>query len=291
MWEEVARRVREIGGVIQTGCAAERILARERQVTALEIVSATGARQTLRADYIISTAPVKELIRMFDPPAPANVREVSDGLVYRDFITVGLLVSGLSIHDQTPHARRLIGDNWIYIQEPGVLVGRLQIYNNWSPHLVKDPSLVWLGLEYFCNSSDEIWRLDDASMVGLAACELSRIGIIEPSAVLDATVLRVEKAYPADFGSYGRFAEIRDYVDRYENLFLVGRNGMHRYNNQDHSMLTAMLAVEHILAGETAKSELWAVNTASNYIEEKREETPRWAKDGSISTPSRPHHR
>jgi protoporphyrinogen oxidase len=195
--------------------------------------------------------------------------EVSDGLVYRDFITVGLLVRGLRIHDRTPQSRKLVSDNWIYIQEPDVRLGRLQIFNNWSPYMVSDPSLVWLGLEYFCNESDELWNLSDEDMMNLAKQELDKIGIIDASEVLDGTVLRMEKTYPAYFGTYDRFSEIREYVDRYENLFLIGRNGMHRYNNQDHSMLTAMMAVENIIAGRTDKSNLWEVNTETDYHEEK----------------------
>jgi protoporphyrinogen oxidase len=134
---------------------------------------------------------------------------------------------------------------------------------------VADPATVWLGLEYFCNQSDEIWSLSDERMIALAAAELSRIGIVEASQVLDATVLRMEKTYPAYFGTYNRFSEIREYVDRYTNLFLIGRNGMHRYNNQDHSMLTAMMAVDGIIAGHVDRSALWEVNTETDYHEEK----------------------
>ena len=135
--------------------------------------------------------------------------------------------------------------------------------------MVADQSKVWLGLEYFCNETDEIWKLSNERMIALATEELSRIGIIEASEVLDATVLRMEKTYPAYFGTYDRFAEIRQHVDRYQNLFLVGRNGMHRYNNQDHSMLTAMMAVDNIIAGNTDKAGLWEVNTEMDYHEEK----------------------
>ena len=138
--------------------------------------------------------------------------------------------------------------------------------------MVADPANAWLGLEYFCNQSDEIWKLSDERMAAFASRELSKIGIIDPTEVLDSTVLRMEKTYPAYFGTYDRFAEIRDYVDRYENLFLIGRNGMHRYNNQDHSMLTAMMAVDNIIAGKTDKSGLWEVNTELDYQEEKSSE-------------------
>jgi protoporphyrinogen oxidase len=264
MWEECARRVVELGGEIITGCKAERLITDGWRVKALET-----SRGTFEGDYFFSTAPIKEILRAFDVAPPKNVLEVSDGLVYRDFMTVGLLLRSLKIHEETPQGKQLIRDNWIYIQEPDVQLGRLQIFNNWSPFLVADQANVWLGLEYFCNDSDEIWKLSDERMVALATEELSRIGIIDAGEVLDATVLRMEKTYPAYFGTYDRFPEIRAHVDRYENLFLVGRNGMHRYNNQDHSMLTAMMAVDDIIAGKTDKNGLWEVNTEMEYHEGK----------------------
>ncbi len=272
MWDEVARHIVEMGGEIRTGYRFERMITDGWQVRALEATdSATGRTETFQGDYFFSTAPVQELVKSFDVAPPQNVLDVSDGLVYRDFITVGLLVRSLRINDQTPQGQKLISDNWIYIQEPDVLLGRLQVFNNWSPFMVADPAKVWLGLEYFCNQSDEIWNLSDERMVALASQELSKIGIIDATEVLDSTVLRMEKTYPAYFGTYDRFAEIREHVDRYENLFLIGRNGMHRYNNQDHSMLTAMMAVDNIIAGKTEKTGLWEVNTEVDYHEEKGE--------------------
>jgi len=268
MWEEVARRVTEMGGEIHIGWRANRILTDGWRLKAVQGVHcATGRERAFEGDYFFSTAPVQEIMRAFDVAPPGNVLEVSDGLVYRDFITVGLLVRSLRINDDTPQGRRLIRDNWIYIQEPDVQLGRLQIFNNWSPFLVADQTTVWLGLEYFCNQSDEIWKFSDRRMTAFAVKELSAIGIIDATEVLDSTVVRMEKAYPAYFGTYGRFGEIRDYVDRYANLFLVGRNGMHRYNNQDHSMLTAMLAVDGIIAGKMEKASLWAVNAEADYNE------------------------
>ena len=270
MWDEVARRIKEKGGEIRTGWRFDRLLTDGWRVTALEATEiATGRRETFEGDYFFSTAPVQELMRSFDVAPPPNVMQVSDGLVYRDFITVGLLVRSLRIHDDTPQGKKLIGDNWIYIQEPDVQLGRLQIFNNWSPFLVADPATVWLGLEYFCNQSDEIWKLSDERMISLASEELSKIGIVDAREVLDATVLRMEKTYPAYFGTYDRFAEIRAHVDRYANLFLIGRNGMHRYNNQDHSMLTAMMAVDDIVEGKTDKTGLWEVNTEMDYHEDR----------------------
>jgi protoporphyrinogen oxidase len=269
MWEEVARRIIEMGGEIHTDCRAERLITDGWQVKALETTNSAGNRETFEGDYFFSTAPVQEIMRSFDVAPPENVLEVADGLVYRDFITVGLLLRSLRINDETPQGKQLIRDNWIYIQEPDVQLGRLQIFNNWSPFMVADPANVWLGLEYFCNEADGIWNLSDDRMVALATEELSKIGIIDAAEVLDSTVLRMEKTYPAYFGTYDRFAEIREHVDRYGNLFLIGRNGMHRYNNQDHSMLTAMMAVDNIIAGKTDKTGLWEVNTEMDYHEEK----------------------
>jgi len=186
--------------------------------------------------------------------------------MYRDFITVGLMVSKLEVaeEDGTP-----LKDNWIYIQEPDVLVGRLQIFNNWSPWLVGKENKVWIGLEYFCNDTDELWKLPDEEMARFAIAEVAKIGILKAENVEDWHVVHVPKTYPAYFGSYDRFDVIRNYVDRFENLFLVGRNGMHKYNNQDHSMLTAMTAVENIVNGVVTKSNIWSINTEMEYHEEK----------------------
>ena len=151
--------------------------------------------------------PVKELITALDVAVPANVREVSDGLVYRDFITVGLLVKRLKV---TEHKGQPIKDNWIYIQEPDVLLGRLQVFNNWSPYMVADPNTIWLGLEYFCYETDELWKLSPEEMIRLAGEELERIGIIDAKDILDGTVVHVPKTYPAYFGTYDRFDEVRD---------------------------------------------------------------------------------
>lgn len=264
MWEECARRIREMGGEIHTDCKAERLITDGWRVKGLET-----SHGTFEGDYFFSTAPIQEIMRSFDVAPPANVLEVSDGLVYRDFMTVGLLLRSLKINEETPQGKQLIKDNWIYIQEPDVQLGRLQVFNNWSPFLVAKQGNVWLGLEYFCNETDDIWKLPDEKMVALGIEELSRIGIIDPTEVIDSTVLRMEKTYPAYFGTYDRFAEIREHVDRYENLFLIGRNGMHRYNNQDHSMLTAMMAVDDIISGKADKNDLWKVNTEMDYHEEK----------------------
>jgi protoporphyrinogen oxidase len=192
---------------------------------------------------------------------------VSDGLIYRDFVTVGLLVNRLLVTepDGSP-----LKDTWIYIQEPDVTVGRLQIFNNWSPWMVADPSKMWIGLEYFCNDTDPLWNMQDDAIKQFAIAEMEKIGILNASDVLDGHVVRVPKTYPAYFGTYDRFDVIQKFTDRFENLFLVGRNGMHKYNNQDHSMLTAMAAAENIANDVHDKANLWAVNTEQEYHEEKR---------------------
>lgn len=270
MWEYVAEKVKAGGGTITTRQRVDKVLTDGNRVSAIEVTDLdTGASSQLRGDYFFSTMPVRDLIRAMGDVPPKNVREVSEGLMYRDFITVGLLVNKLKIREDSESGSKLIKDNWIYIQEPDVTIGRLQIFNNWSPHLVADSTKVWLGLEYFCNDTDDIWKMADRDLIELGKQELSKIGIIEAGEVVDGTVLRVEKTYPAYFGTYDRFDEIRHFVDGFENLFLIGRNGMHRYNNQDHSMLTAMTAVDNIVAGVVEKANLWDVNTEKEYHEEK----------------------
>lgn len=148
--------------------------------------------------------------------------------------------------------------------------GRLQVFNNWSPAMVADPSTVWIGVEYFCNDTDELWRTSDNDIIQLAQRELVAMRVVNSSDILDATVIRAPKAYPAYFGTYHRFVEISSWSDRFENLFLIGRNGMHRYNNQDHSMLAAMVAVDNIIDGVSSRENLWALNTEQEYQEEKR---------------------
>jgi protoporphyrinogen oxidase len=268
LWEHVADRVRDAGGEIHFGIQVDRLQVEGDRIVAVEGVDAAGDRVHFAGDYVFSTMPVRDLIRSLSAEAPAEVTEVSEGLIYRDFITVGLLARKLTVRedDGTP-----LKDNWIYIQEPDVQVCRLQVFNNWSPWLVADPNKVWIGLEYFCNETDPLWKLSDDEMAQLAIREVARIGILNPEDVEDAHVVHVPKTYPAYFGSYDRFSVIRNYVDGFENLFLVGRNGMHKYNNQDHSMLTAMTAVENIVAGVTSKANIWAVNTETDYHEEKKQ--------------------
>ena len=270
MWEEVARMVRERGGEIHMYWKVEEIQQANNRVTAvIARNSQTGEVSRFEGDYFFSTMPVKELVADMNPPAPSGVREISDGLMYRDFITVGVLCERIKLRELDGE---LVKDNWIYIQEPDVLVGRLQIFNNWSPFMVSEKGKVWIGLEYFCNDTDSLWKKSDAEMVELAKTELASMNILDPQDVEDATVIHMEKTYPAYFGSYARFPEVISWVNKFDNLFLVGRNGMHKYNNQDHSMLTAMTAVDNIIAGVRSRENLWALNTEQEYHEEKAEQ-------------------
>jgi protoporphyrinogen oxidase len=267
LWEYVAESICRDGGNIMTGYSVDKLLIEGHRITGVSAVDERGTRRHFAADYVFSTMPIKELVQALDTNVPARVREISEGLVYRDFITVGLLLRKLSI--QGEKGERLLRDNWIYIQEPDVLAGRMQIFNNWSPYMVADPEKIWIGLEYFCYETDELWRKPDCDMIALAGEEMERIGILARTDILDGAVIRVPKTYPAYFGTYDRFPELREYLDRFENLFLVGRNGMHKYNNQDHSMLTAMTAVDNILDGRIDKANIWAVNTEQEYHESK----------------------
>lgn len=268
MWETVAKRIREKGGEIRLGTSVTRIETDGGRVTGV-VAQGSDGEIRLEGEYVFSTMPIRDLIAGMGDVVPPEVKRVAHGLEYRDFITVGLLLKKLAVEDSATHEHR-VSDNWIYIHDPDVLVGRLQIFNNWSPYLVQHRENVWMGLEYFCNEGDSLWRMSDEEMIALGKAELKKIGIIDPADVLDGTVIHERKTYPAYFGTYNEFDKIRTFVDSYKNLFLIGRNGMHRYNNQDHSMLTAMTAVDNILAGVMDKTNLWSVNTEREYHEEKK---------------------
>lgn len=270
LWEEVARRVSEGGGEIRLGCRVSGLVRESGRVTATLGTNAGGLSESIKADFVISTMAVKDLVIGMQPPAPPEINTIAAALPYRDFITVGLLVSRMRANRQAQSNRsdHMPPDQWIYIQERDVRIGRLQVFNNWSPDLVAHNDQIWLGLEYFCQEGDDLWRLPDADMLTLAASELDQIGMIDRGDVLDGTVVRVPKTYPAYFGAYQHFPQVREWLDGLTNLYLIGRNGMHRYNNQDHSMLTAKLAVEAILDGTTDKAAIWAVNIGDDYHEE-----------------------
>jgi protoporphyrinogen oxidase len=266
MWEEVANQIQQMGGQVLTQWTVDKIEHdRNSRVLAVHATNTqTGESRRLAGDYIFSTMPVKELVAAMSSGVPSEVREIAEGLQYRDFITVGVLCKRLKLRE---HSGEAVKDNWIYIQEPNVFVGRIQIFNNWSPAMTADPSTTWIGLEYFCNETDEFWRKTDSDLIELAKAELVAMNIVEPQDIQDVTIIREAKAYPAYFGSYNRFSEVSSWVDRFENLFLIGRNGMHKYNNQDHSMLTAMTAVDNIISNSPNRENLWSLNTEQEYHE------------------------
>jgi protoporphyrinogen oxidase len=267
LWEHVAEKIVAMGGEIHMGWKVVGIEVDGERVIALDAVNEAGEQRRFEGDYFLSTMPMRDLVRALKVDVPENVREVSEGLEYRDFITVGVLANKL---DVTEPEGGLIRDTWIYIQEPDVLLGRLQVFNNWSPYMVADSTKVWIGLEYFCYETDPLWTMPDEELKKFAAGELEKIGILKTAEVLDSHVVRVPKTYPAYFGTYDRFTELREWTDGFENLFLVGRNGMHKYNNQDHSMLTAMAVVDGIAAGHVDKAAVWAINSEQEYHEEKK---------------------
>jgi protoporphyrinogen oxidase len=274
MWEEVARHIALRGGDIHLRHRVVGIERNDSEITAVMVRDdLTSADRCVPCDFFISTMPVRELTAMLQPDDSSVIR-IAERLPYRDFMTAGLLLrrmrrpkkkTGLASGNGMPP------DNWIYIQEPDVKIGRLQVFNNWSPALVSNPSTIWLGLEYFCREGDDLWSMTDTSFLDFAALELEKIGMIDRADVLDGTVVRVPKAYPAYFGEYSEFGKVRSYLERFSNLYPVGRNGMHRYNNQDHSMLAANGAVSSILDSGRGKSDIWQINTEDDYHEKINE--------------------
>ena len=272
MWESVAEIIRSKGGKIINNAEVFEIKWSEKLISEIKYKNTKeNTISVLKGDYFFSTMPVKELIKAFGNKVPEKVIRISEGLKYRDFITVGLLINKLKISNEKKYKTlcNIIPDNWIYIQERDVKVGRIQIFNNWSPYMVSNNEKVWLGMEYFCNEGDELWKKSDSEFVSFAIDELHKIEIIDKNEVIDSTIIRVPKTYPAYFGTYSEFNQVRDFCDKIENLFLIGRNGMHKYNNQDHSMLTAITAVNNIIEGNLSKDNIWDINTEDIYHENK----------------------
>ncbi len=273
LWELLADKVVEMGAELHTNCKAERFeLSEDGKAITKVFCSTPNGECALEGDHFFSTMPVKDLVQGMGDVVPSEVHRVATNLPYRDFITVGLLVDRLKLKNTTK-IKTLTGDVpdcWIYIQERDVKIGRLQIFNNWSPYMVSDPQkYMWIGLEYFCNEGDEMWNMSDADFIAFAISELEKIDVLEPGVVRDSVRIKVKKAYPAYFGVYNEFDKVRSYLDGIENLWCIGRNGQHRYNNMDHSMLTAIEAVRAVKNGATDKNDVWNVNTEKEYHEEK----------------------
>ncbi len=257
MWEQMMADIRERGGEVRLNAPVTRLRTDPATGKILEVVA---AGETLAPSYVISSLPLRTTVGIAEPEAPASVRDAARGLRYRDFLTVLLVLS----------EKNIFPDNWIYIHEPDVKVGRIQNFRSWSPWMVPNDEDGSIGLEYFCFEGDELWDMDDDKLVKLATDELVHIGLARPEMVKRGFAVRVHKAYPIYDAEYSeRVATIREWLDTVPNLVQVGRNGLHRYNNSDHSMLTAMRAVDNILLG--THHDIWAVNAESVYHEEHQE--------------------
>ena len=267
LWEALADDLRAKGVEIRMNA---RVAGMTRSGDGVrEVVLANGER--VACDAVFSSMPVKDLVAAFGD-VPEDVGSIASKLPYRDFITVGLLVDRLAIKNTTKlkTVNDIVPDTWIYVQERDVRMGRIQIFNNWSPYMVDDVKRhVWIGLEYFCSEGDEFWNMGDAAFIDMATAELRKIGVLGADEPVRKSVrIKVKKAYPAYFGSYAEFGKVRKWLDGFSNLFCIGRNGQHRYNNMDHSMLCGMVAVKALL-GEVEKSAVWDVNTEEEYHESK----------------------
>ncbi len=272
LWETVGEEFTKMGGKILYGHKVTDI-----DIAGGRINSVTCENgEKLEGDVFISSMPVKDLVAGMGSGVPAAPAEIAKGLPYRDFVTVGLLLNKLNLKNETDIKTlgNIVPDCWIYVQDVGVKLGRIQIFNNWSPYLVKDPqNTVWVGLEYFCAEGDDFWNMSEQECIDFAVKELKSMGVIDADAkVLDSHRERVQKAYPAYFDTYDRIDELVEYLNTFGNLYCVGRNGQHRYNNMDHSMVTSFEAVSNILSGKQTKENIWSVNTEAEYHEESSDE-------------------
>jgi len=268
LWETVAARVVEQGGRVSLNHAVTNLTVEDSEVREVRMTNLADNREEIvTPDFVMSSMPLSDLVSRIEGDLPADtVTAVAQALPYRDFLTVGLLVSEMNPSITDPGERR-IPDNWLYMQERDVRLGRLQVFNNWSPYLAADDTKTWLGLEYFCSEGDDLSSMDDDAMTRMAVEELVSLDMIDIDSVLDSVVIRVSKAYPGYFGAYADIDVVREYVDGIGNLFVMGRNGMHRYNNMDHSMLSAQAAVR-AMAGEGTREQVWSVNAEEEHHEE-----------------------
>ena len=272
LWETVASEIVKAGGELRLSSKVSGIVVKDGKVVAVEVDSPEG-KETIEGDYVFSSMPIKDLVKAVKGvEVPREVADVAEGLPYRDFVTVGVLAKKLKITNGTKIKtfEDRVPDTWIYVQERDVKVGRLQIFNNWSPYMVSDyKGTMYVGMEYFCDEGDELWSMSDQDFVEMALDELEKIGVADKKDVLKADRIKVKKAYPAYFGTYSEIAKVREWLDEIPNLYCVGRNGQHRYNNMDHSMLTAMEAVRCVKDNLTTKDNVWEVNTEKEYHESK----------------------
>lgn len=272
LWEKVASLVEENGGKVLTNHKVLSINVKDNNIKSV-VCEVNGEKVTIKGDIFISSMPIKDLINSLDNvEVPKKVLNIANGLPYRDFVTVGLLVKKLNLKNETNIKvyNDSIPDCWIYVQENEVKMGRIQIFNNWSPYMVKDAkNTIWIGLEYFCNENDDFWNMSDRESADFAINELIKMDIIDKEDVLDWHREKVKKAYPAYFDTYNQIDKVIKYLNKFDNLYCIGRNGQHRYNNMDHSMLCAFETVDVILNNKKDKTSIWNVNTEKDYHEEK----------------------
>lgn len=273
LWETAAKKFEDMGGVIKRGCSVKELICENNIISKVKYIEDNQEKE-ISSDIVISSMPLKDLvIGINDINKSSEILNIAKGLPYRDFVTIGILVNKLNLKNETniPTLGNIVPDCWIYVQETEVKLGRIQIFNNWSPYLVQDPEkTVWIGLEYFCDENDEFWNMSDQDAINFASKELESMGIIKSSDILDSHREKVKKAYPAYFDTYEQVDEVIEYANSINNLYCVGRNGQHRYNNMDHSMATSFETVDHILGKSKDKSIIWNVNTEKDYHEEKK---------------------
>lgn len=277
LWETVAAEVEKMGGKIVYHASVDTLNVRDQNICEVGYMdAATGQRVIKESDICISSMPLKDLAACMGQSVPTDIKRIASGLPYRDFVTVGLLINKMNLKNQTKikTLNNIVPDCWIYVQDTNVKLGRIQIFNNWSPYMVSDiSSKVWVGLEYFCNENDSFWNMEESECAEFAIDELTKMGIIENREdVIDYHREKVKKAYPAYFDTYSEVDTLIDYLNTYENLYCIGRNGQHRYNNMDHSMATAFETVDNILQNKVEKDNIWNVNTDKSYHETKERE-------------------
>ncbi|MCR5635800.1 MAG: NAD(P)/FAD-dependent oxidoreductase [Clostridiales bacterium] len=272
LWELSAELIKQRGGKILTNHLVKNIEIKDGKISSV-ICKTPDGEETITGDIFVSSMPVKDLVEGMTGEKPdQDIIDIAAGLPYRDFVTVGLLVNKLNLKNETniKTLSNIVPDNWIYVQDVGVKLGRIQVFNNWSPYLVKDPeNTVWIGLEYFCKEGDEFWNMTDEECVEFASKELESMGVIDRSDIIDSHRERVKKAYPAYFDTYKDMDKLIAALNKYDNLYCIGRNGQHRYNNMDHSMLTAMRTADAIKKGNVTRDVIWNVNSEKEYHESK----------------------
>ena len=272
LWETTASEIEAKGGKIQKNCKVTNFVCDDSGNITSVVYEENGQKKSIEGDFVISSMPLKDLVPGFEN-VPNDIADIAKGLPYRDFVTVGVLVKKLNLKNTTKlkTLNNITPDCWIYVQDAGMTMGRIQVFNNWSPYMVKNPDdTVWIGLEYFCAEGDKFWNMSADEWSAFGAEELVKMGILNnKNEVLDSHVEKVKKAYPAYFDTYKDIDKLIDWLNSHANLYCVGRNGQHRYNNMDHSMVTSFETVSAILRGQTDKTPIWNVNTEKEYHEEK----------------------